>query len=267
MVAFGAINFQAQLSINGHVVGTNTTSFLPSTFDITPYVSPGHSYILSVLVKGRDALMDSRGYYTVPDGADWYEIARRAGVTWGTIQHQFGTREGLLLDVVSDGWVQLERAFEEANIEGTTLEVRLASVMDLLSDHYGTAPFLAHLQILFDLIQNPTTSEATRKAALDHGKTLSRAWQPLFARALGEAAQEKDLVVYAFKTLRGYLMGDLIASRISSSTVRQQRAEAAMVVQGVAAVVRTEAGRRGIDVDNGEQPIRTRAHTHTHPKA
>ncbi len=70
-VTFGAVNFQAQLSIDGKVVGTDTTSFLPSTFDISPFVKPGGTYTLSVLVKGRDALMDSDGYFTIPDGADW----------------------------------------------------------------------------------------------------------------------------------------------------------------------------------------------------
>jgi len=32
------------------------------------------------------------GYYQASSNA----IARRAGVTWGTLQHQFGTREALL---------------------------------------------------------------------------------------------------------------------------------------------------------------------------
>ena len=70
-VSFGAVNFQAQLSIDGKVVGTDTTSFLPSTFNISPFVKAGGTYTLTVLVKGRDALMDSSGYYTIPDGADW----------------------------------------------------------------------------------------------------------------------------------------------------------------------------------------------------
>ena len=191
-----------------------------------------------------ESILESGYYHTSSN-----EIARRAGVTWGTIQHQFGTREALLLDVVAEGWAQLETAVEEAQIEGATLEERLAAVLELLTVHYGTPPVLAQLQILFDLIQNPTTSETTRRAALEHGKALSRAWQPLFARALGGAAKEKDLVVYSFKALRGYLIGDLIASRIAPSPPRQHQAESALVVQGVAAAVRAEAGRRGIDVD------------------
>ena len=38
------------------------------------------------------------GYYQ----SSTNEIARRAGVTWGVLQHQFGTREGLLLEVLKE---------------------------------------------------------------------------------------------------------------------------------------------------------------------
>ncbi len=70
-IVFGAVNFQATLRIDGKAIGTNTTAFLPSSFDLTPFVQPGHTYTVSVDVKGRDALMDADGYYTVPDAADW----------------------------------------------------------------------------------------------------------------------------------------------------------------------------------------------------
>ena len=45
------------------------------------------------------------GYYQASSNA----IARRAGVTWGTIQHQFGSREALLLEVIKQGWRGLQR--------------------------------------------------------------------------------------------------------------------------------------------------------------
>ena len=44
------------------------------------------------------------GYYQASSN----EIARRAGVTWGVIQHQFGTREGLLLAVLNDRWASMQ---------------------------------------------------------------------------------------------------------------------------------------------------------------
>jgi len=47
-IVFGAINHKATLSVNGTAVGTNTTSFTPSVFDITNYVTPGNSYDIKV---------------------------------------------------------------------------------------------------------------------------------------------------------------------------------------------------------------------------
>src|SRR5262249_4448303 len=70
-LVFGAVNHEATVRIDGELVGANTTSFLPSTFDLTSLVKPGASHLLTVDVKGRNALRDSAGYYTVPDAADW----------------------------------------------------------------------------------------------------------------------------------------------------------------------------------------------------
>ena len=63
------------------------------------------------------------GYYKASSN----EIARRAGVTWGSIQHLFGSREQLMLDVVNDIGVRLEESFAAATVEGdgTPLAVRV----------------------------------------------------------------------------------------------------------------------------------------------
>lgn len=73
-IVFGAVNHQATLYVDGAKVATNTTAFTPSTFDITPYVQPGHTYTISVDVKGRKAMTNpANGRYVVPDAAEWSE--------------------------------------------------------------------------------------------------------------------------------------------------------------------------------------------------
>ena len=183
------------------------------------------------------------GYYQTSSN----EIARRAGVTWGTIQHQFGSRERLLLEVLIEWWDRLETDVAQAEATGTTLEERLSTVLRVLSEHYGRPPHLAQIQIMLDLTQNPDTSDETRKVVLAHGRELSRAWQPLFAQALGEAAKEEDLVRFAFTTLRGYLVGDLIASRITKR--RDEAFQRDLLVRGVASAIQEEARSRGIELD------------------
>jgi AcrR family transcriptional regulator len=182
------------------------------------------------------------GYYQTSTN----EIARRAGVTWGALQYQFGTRESLLIEVLNDRWAFLEDAVEHAEISGESIEERLTEVLGVLSQYYGRPEHLAQIQILLDLTHNPNTSAQARQAVAVHGRQLTRVWQPLFTRALGDAAGEEDLVRYAFGALRGYLVGYTIASSIADT--KSDRLQRELLVRGVAASVRAEAAARGIAV-------------------
>jgi len=200
------------------------------------------------------------GYYKASSN----EIARRAGVTWGSIQHLFGSREQLMLDVVNDFGASLERSFAGGVVEGDTLEIRLRQVFDLLAAHYEKDTYLVQVQILLDLSANPKMSARGRRAIKrNSGQVFDSLARPLLARALGEVAAEHDLVLYAFMTMRGYLVSCAIARLIAefpegavlrlavvdtggSGNEAQSRD---LVVRGVAAMVREEAIRRGYDVD------------------
>lgn len=182
------------------------------------------------------------GYYQASSN----EIARRAGVTWGVIQHQFGTREGLLLAVLNDRWATMEAHMASADVSGNSLQERLTRVFDVLAAHYGAPEHLVQLQILLDLSHNPKTSAETRRAVAAHGTKLTRAWQPLFEGALGAAARDTDLVRFAFLTLRGYLQGGIISAHIADLT--DDTVPRRLLIEGVAAAIQAEAERRGIPV-------------------
>ena len=68
---FGAINHEATLTVDSTMVGTQTTSFTPSNWDVTSVVKPGMSHSFTVDVKGRNALKGSSGKKLVPDAAGW----------------------------------------------------------------------------------------------------------------------------------------------------------------------------------------------------
>jgi AcrR family transcriptional regulator len=184
-----------------------------------------------------------KGYYQASSN----EIARRAGVTWGTIQHQFGTREQLLLAVMEERWHALERSVATAAVRGDTLEERLRSVLDVLALHYGRTSHLAHIQIALDLTHDPNVSAEARNAVRRHGAELGKAWRPLFEQALGEAASDQELVTYAFLTLRGFLTANLIAGAIGGKSTRSPERD--LLIRGVACVVRERAAEQGFSVD------------------
>jgi AcrR family transcriptional regulator len=201
------------------------------------------------------------GYYEASSNA----IARRAGVTWGAIQHQFGTRQRLLLAVLEDRWRRLTDRIAVAEVSGNTLEQRLACVMAVLEAHYGSPEHLVVTQIMIDLIQSPATSEATKRAVEEHGRELTRVWRPLFSKALGEAAKDEDLVRYAFLTIRGYLSAGTMAARLAPQ--RPDGAIRTLLLRGIACAIRERAAEAGLGI--GDPALRSSAWPITcrlHPK-
>jgi AcrR family transcriptional regulator len=180
-----------------------------------------------------------KGYYQTSSN----DIARRAGVTWGTIQYQFESREGLLLEVLNAAWNELREHIRSADISGDTLEERLESLLEVLATHYSRPEYLARLQILLDLNQDPKSSATAKEAVAFHGAELNRLWLPLFQQVLGEMADDQDLARYLFVTSRGYLTGNLIASSISKPI--NDAAERRMLISGMAMVVRQRKRLRG----------------------
>jgi AcrR family transcriptional regulator len=193
------------------------------------------------------------GYYKASSN----EIARRAGVTWGSIQYLFGSREQLMLDVVNDIGQSIKQRFTSASITGATLEERLLNVLTVLSMHYEGDSYLVLVQILLDLSANPKISPRGRHAIRrQNSEVFDQLAQPLLAQALGEAAIDHDLVLYAFLTLRGYLVSCAIARRISElpagavlklmgSEEDDDTALRGLLIRGIAATIRDEAARRG----------------------
>ena len=205
------------------------------------------------------------GYYTASSN----EIARRAGVTWGTIQYLFGSREQLMLDVVNDIGEQIERKFADSIVEGFSMEERLTNVLGILSTHYEQSGYMVQVQILLDLSANPKISSRSRRAIRrDNSKEFDTLAQPLMEKALGPVAAEHDLVMYAFLTMRGdpvsCLVTRLIAKLPANSVLRliggkaDEEVMRELLVRGVADTIREEARRRGYSIDKEGviQPVR-----------
>jgi AcrR family transcriptional regulator len=192
------------------------------------------------------------GYYKASSN----EIARRAGVTWGSIQHLFGSREQLMLDVVNDIGASMVRRFSSAVISGDTLEQRLHNVLSVLASHYEQDAYLVQVQILLDLSANPKmTSRSRRAIQRQSGEMFDLLAQPLLAKALG-GITDHDLILFAFLTMRGYLTSSSIGRRIAEmpdgAVVKligkpvEDKILRNLLVAGIATTIRQEATQRGL---------------------
>jgi len=193
------------------------------------------------------------GYYKASSN----EIARRAGVTWGSIQHLFGSRDQLMLDVLNDIGSSMTQRFASAVIEGDTLEERLANVLAVLATHYEQDIYLVQMQILLELSATSSTSDGQHHAVQrQNSEMFDHLAQPLLEKAIGPLAQDRDLVMYAFMTMRGFLTSYAIGRRISELPAMMvlmrnsgnNDAVRDLVVRGVARTMRDEAARRGYEI-------------------
>jgi AcrR family transcriptional regulator len=196
------------------------------------------------------------GYYKASSN----EIARRAGVTWGSIQHLFGSRDQLMLDVVNYLAGKLEAVIGGASITGETLEERLQSILELLAESYDSDIYLVQMQILLELSANARMSALAQGSTDREGGTFDRLAQPLLAKAVGAVSDDSNLVYYVFMTLRGYLVSSALGRRIAKlpegalnkpmgrSSAFGEAAQRQMLVYGIAATIRAAAEVRGIEI-------------------
>jgi AcrR family transcriptional regulator len=69
------------------------------------------------------------------------EIARRAGVTWGAVQHHFGGKEGILAAVLEDSFDRFAQRLSDIEVEGAPLERRVELFIDRAWEHFESPHF------------------------------------------------------------------------------------------------------------------------------
>jgi AcrR family transcriptional regulator len=160
-----------------------------------------------------------RGFYRASSN----EIARRAGVSWGVIQHYFGTREALMLAVLQDGSRRFEAIVENVDIVGDTVQERIDQLIDILSEHYGQPEYLAYLQILLNMEHDPRTSADVRETMRDVAERSNTHVRRLLKEALGSATGVPDLVTTLFLAVRGFLLSQQLLDTMAYDSVAPQR--------------------------------------------
>jgi AcrR family transcriptional regulator len=174
------------------------------------------------------------------------EIARKANVSWGSIQYHFGTREGLLLAVVEELNQRFTTTMHEAQVTGDTLEERLHCLFRILAAHYGAPTYLARLQIVLNLSHDPDTSADVADALVRQAEVAGEDLRRLLRGALGSGVRPATMNAI-FNAIRGtavsYQITDTLSGHspeLNSTTIDPD--ELAVVLAGLAAMARLDPG-------------------------
>ncbi len=82
LLHFGAVDWEAEVRINGHRVGTHRGGYLPFYFDITETLHPGENELVVAVTDPTDTSWQARGKQVLEPKSIWYTAV--SGI-WQTV--------------------------------------------------------------------------------------------------------------------------------------------------------------------------------------
>jgi AcrR family transcriptional regulator len=142
------------------------------------------------------------------------EIARRAGVTWGAVQHHFGAKDGILAAVLEDSFERFAERLADLPTDGS-LEQRVGRFVDRAWEHFASPHYRSTLEILLHLAPAPREGEGWQGGMVD---AFNRIWRRLFADAVLPARRVAMLQRYAVSVLSGLSSLEMLDGRPHTRT-------------------------------------------------
>ena len=139
------------------------------------------------------------------------EITRRAGVTWGAVQHHFGAKDGILRAVLEDSFERFASRLEGIPVTGTSLGKRAGLFIDRAWEHFGSTEYRSSFEILLHYLGRedagaPGSSLRSADTTSWQGQMFQswdRIWMRLFADARITRRRHRVLEHYTISVLSG----------------------------------------------------------------
>jgi AcrR family transcriptional regulator len=153
------------------------------------------------------------------------EIARRAGMTWGAIQHHFGSRDELLLALIERNFWQLEADVRALPVARGSVLDRLQAIADLIWAYCRNPRYFVSWEIILSMRRHPDGSQQYGERLARMGPAFASAWEELFVELLGSDTDRNTLTVL-FAAMRGFAM-----DRHTNPSSREFTQERAFIVR------------------------------------
>ena len=144
------------------------------------------------------------------------EIARRAGVSWGAVQHHFGDKEGILIAALEESFQVFAEKLGVPPDGAMALEDRVELFVARSWEHFRSAHYRSTFEILINL---PTKIEMPwQRGVLDEWQ---RIWSRFFPESKPRERQQIDLMLYAISVLTGLSATRMLEGRPARTPCRE----------------------------------------------
>jgi AcrR family transcriptional regulator len=140
-------------------------------------------------------------------------IARRAGITWGAAQHQFGSKEEILEEILAQAYARFIAAMSAPGLLGGSRRRRAAALVARMWEHYQGDHYRVSLEIL------RATRGARRQRARAWEQRQGRAHLRVVREAFPESsltdAQLREALTFTHCCLTGLSIERIFEARVS----------------------------------------------------
>jgi len=143
------------------------------------------------------------------------EISRRAGVTWGAVQHHFGGKDGILAAVLEDSFNRFAERLGGVDAAGLSLDERVSLFVDRAWEHFGSA----HFRSTFEILQHYAAPSPEHHWQAQMLEAWNRVWTTLFGETPRKRADRIALQHYTISVLTG--LASLLRFESPSPAVRE----------------------------------------------
>jgi AcrR family transcriptional regulator len=144
------------------------------------------------------------------------EIARRAGVTWGAVQHHFGGKDGILTAVLEDSFNRFAERLSGIDVAGESLEARAELFVERAWEHFGSA----HFRSTFEILQHYAEPSGEHGWQGQMLAAWNRVWSQLFDDRHLSRGRRIALQHYTISVLAG--LASMLRFESPSASVRAQ---------------------------------------------
>jgi AcrR family transcriptional regulator len=107
-------------------------------------------------------------------------IAKRAGVTWGAVQHHFGGKEGILAAVLEHSFERFAERIAAISAEDGSIEQQVSRFVDASWQHFGSPQYRSTFEILLNHLSDDSDAVPGWQAE------MFRAWDEVWSRVFGD---------------------------------------------------------------------------------
>ena len=139
-------------------------------------------------------------------------IARRAGLSWGAVQHHFGDKDGILMAVLEQSFMRFAEVLDVGPGAEVPVETRVALFVERSWQHFSGPHYRSTFEILLNL--PPDLEISWQAQMLDAWMNI---WSDYFPESDPSHKRTVDLMHYAISVLSGLATTKMLAGPKAST--------------------------------------------------